>query len=111
LFFEGTELEDDRPLLSYNIQTGSIVNLRVRQSSQMQIHIKTLAGRTASLNVQRSDTIKTVKAMIKDKWGTDPDTIQLIYAGKTLDNNQPFRTLADYEVQDGGNLQLGMPSS
>jgi len=106
LFFEGAELDDGRALVSHSIRNGSVVDLRVHESPQMQIQVKTLGGKRAMLHVKRSDTIRTVKTMIQDRWGYDLDSISLIHAGKALDNNQPLQTLADYEVQDGDTIHL-----
>ena len=111
MFFEGTELEDDRLLSSYNIKTGSIVNLRVQHGSAIQVHVQTLAGRPASVNVHRSDTIKTIYKMLEDKWIISAGYVRLIYAGKQLDNNKPDLTLADYNVQDGDKIYIGTLNS
>ena len=76
----------------------------------MQIKVKTLAGMRALLDVQHSDTIETMKAMIQEKWGADRATIQLIHAGKTLDINKPLQTLADCGIKDGDTIYLGKRS-
>jgi hypothetical protein len=108
LSFQGVELEDDRSLLSYNIQPGSNLDLQVPDSPRMQIHVKTLSGNTASLDVQPSDKIIAVKAMIKEQLDISADKQHLVYIDKPLDNN---RTLADYEIRDGGVIFLGMYAS
>jgi ubiquitin len=48
----------------------------------MQIFIKTLTGKTLTLDVDPSDTIRNVESKIKDKDGTDEICQRLIYAGK-----------------------------
>jgi len=103
LFFQGVELENDRTLLSYNIQPGSNLDLQVPDSPQMQIHVKTLSGKTASLDVKPSDKIIAVKAMIKEQLDISADKQHLVYIDKPLDNN---RTLADYDIRDGGVIFL-----
>ena len=69
----------------------------------MQLFVKTLTGKTVSIEVEENESIEDVKAKISAKEGIPPEQQRLIFGGQQL---QDAKTLGDYDVGDDATLHL-----
>lgn len=110
LTFSGKVLDDLNTISDYNIDKDNTINLMIRinggggsEGSTKQIFIKTLQGKTLTIDVSDTDTIQSIKNKIFDKEGIPIDQQRLVFNGKQLEDNQ---TIADYNIQADSNIHL-----
>jgi ubiquitin len=103
LIFGGQQLQDGKTIDDYNIGDDATLHLVLRLRGGMQLFVKTLTGKTVSIEVEEGESIEDVKAKISEKEGIPPEQQRLIFGGQQL---QDGKTIDDYNVGDDATLHL-----
>jgi len=113
LVFGGKILTDSCTMQDYNIEKDNVIQLCIpllggggnegSGGTSKQIFIKTLQGKTLTLDVSDDDTIQSVKNKIFEKEGIPVDQQRLVFNGKQLEDD---KTIGEYNIQAESNIHL-----
>jgi ubiquitin C len=100
IVFSGDELKDYHTLSEYNLQKEAVLQVEVHIHTRMMIFVRKHSGKSISVDVHASDTVKKLKSKIKCH---HEET--LTFFGKELEESQ---NLAHYNVYKESTLCLAM---
>ena len=101
LYYNNEKIPLENVLVNVGVKSGDTIILVKRNT--FQIFQKTLTGKTYTLEVNPSDSIKLYKIFCYYKIGIPIDQQRIIFASKVLEDN---KTLADYNISKGKQLYI-----
>jgi ubiquitin C len=115
LCYSGKILNNKLTINDYNITDNSRLQLLISlngggeneasasASGTKQIFIKTLQGKTLTLDVNDNDTIASIKDKIAEKEGIPQEQQRLVFNGKQLEDKN---TIAEYGIENDASIHL-----
>ena len=103
LVFAGRYLKDDLTLGDCNIRTNSVLQLVERLCGGMQVFVKTMTGKTITLEVEPMTAIAFAKKLIEDKEGVPPGLQHLYFGAQELEDEL---SLWHYKIEKESTLYL-----
>ena len=105
IIYNNLELDNyNKTFEEYNIINNSTINLNFFNIGG-QYFIRTLSGKTITLELSANDTILNIKKKIYEKEGIPLEQQRLIFAGKQLDND---RTIQDYKIRSESTIHIAL---
>ena len=69
----------------------------------MNVNVRTLSGKTITVELSPDESVESLKQKIRDKEGIPPEQQRIIFGARHLD---PLKSVSDYDIEDGSTLNL-----
>ena len=105
LTLSGIRLEDKRSIGYYDRLIFNKCSIVLRKIPLQQVFVKTVTGKTLTLNVRPEDTVEHVKSLIYEMEGIPPDQQRILFGRRLLRDG---RKLKEYDIQSQSTLNISL---